>query len=34
MRLTMEGVTFTPEINPKSREIMKKKGTIAPIYER
>ncbi len=30
----MEGVTFTPELNPRSREIMKKKGTIAPIYQR
>jgi hypothetical protein len=34
MKITMEGVTFTPEINARSREIMKKKGTIAPIYER
>lgn len=34
LRLTMEGVTFTPEINARSREIMKRKGAIAPIYER
>jgi hypothetical protein len=34
MKLSMEGVTFTPEINAKSREIMKKKGNITPIYER
>ena len=30
----MASVTFTPEINAKSKELMKKKGQILPIYER
>jgi len=30
--LLMAGVTFTPEINPKSKELMKKKGNMLPIY--
>lgn len=33
-KLSMEGVTFTPEINARSRMIMKKKGLTTPIYER
>lgn len=28
----MSGVTFTPAINPKSKLLMKKKGTMLPIY--
>jgi hypothetical protein len=34
VKISMKGVTFRPEINPRSREIMKKKGIIVPIYER
>jgi hypothetical protein len=30
----MNGVTFTPTINPKSKLLMKKKGNMLPIYER
>ena len=33
-QLLMAGVTFTPEINAKSKELMKKKGQMLPIYER
>jgi hypothetical protein len=32
--LSMNGVTFTPEINAKSKQLMKKKGNLLPIYER
>lgn len=32
--LLMAGVTFTPEINARSKQLMKKKGQMLPIYER
>ena len=30
--IKLKSFTFQPEINLKSKEIMKKKGTITPIY--
>jgi hypothetical protein len=30
--LVMAGVTFTPEINARSKFLMKKKGQMLPIY--
>ena len=33
-QLSMAGVTFTPQINARSKELMKKKGQMLPIYER
>lgn len=32
--MLMAGVTFTPEINARSKELMKKKGQMPPIHER